>query len=109
MPARDAAGAAGAVRVFLQADFTAKELSENYEAREQGRPLPYRAAGTIRVRDDRDNGTTGTWDLGPEPDRLPDPAPPQPRQRLEASPSWALACSRSDQPPDRADFGAPPQ
>lgn len=63
VPARDAAGAAGAVRVFLQADFTAKELSENYEAREQGQPLPYRAAGTISVRDDRDNGTTDTWDL----------------------------------------------
>jgi hypothetical protein len=28
VPARDAAGAARAVRVFLQADFTAKELAE---------------------------------------------------------------------------------
>lgn len=63
VPARDDAGTAGQVRVFLQAEFTAKELSENYEAREQGRPLPHQAAGTISVRDDRDNGTTDTWDL----------------------------------------------
>jgi hypothetical protein len=63
VPARDTASAAGQVRVFLQADFTAKELAENYEAHEQGRPLPHRAAGTVSVRDDRDNGTTDTWDL----------------------------------------------
>ncbi|MFE2540994.1 hypothetical protein [Actinacidiphila glaucinigra] len=63
VPARETGGADGEVRVFLQANFTAKELSENYEAREQGLPLPHRAVGTISVRDDRDNGTTDTWDL----------------------------------------------
>lgn len=47
----------------LQADFTAKELSENYEAREQGRPLPYGAAGTVNVQD-----ATGTTE-SPTPGR----------------------------------------
>ncbi|MDF2435149.1 MAG: hypothetical protein JWP44_4780 [Mucilaginibacter sp.] len=63
VPAREAGSTAGEVRVFLQANFTAKELSENYEAREQGLPLPHRAAGTISVQDDRDNGITDTWTL----------------------------------------------
>jgi len=46
-----------------QAHFTAKESSENYKAREQGQPPQHRATGTISVRNDRDNGTTDTWDL----------------------------------------------
>lgn len=38
--------------MFLQTNFTAKELSENYEAGEQGLPLPlpHRATGTISVQ-----------------------------------------------------------
>ena len=48
---------------FLQRDFTIKELSENYEARQEGRPLPHRVTGTIRVHDSRDNGATDTWEV----------------------------------------------
>ncbi|WP_432135855.1 hypothetical protein [Streptomyces sp. bgisy154] len=49
--------------LYLQADFTIKELSENYEARAAGRPLPHRATGTITVHDNRDNGVTDVWRL----------------------------------------------
>jgi hypothetical protein len=55
-----ATGAPGEVRVYLQNDFTAKEFAVNYEARQEGRPL---AAGTVTVRDDRDNGVIGSWDM----------------------------------------------
>lgn len=51
------------ITVFLQKDFTIKELSENYEARQAGRPLPHRVTGTIAARDDRDNGVTDLWDI----------------------------------------------
>ncbi|MET9471835.1 hypothetical protein [Streptomyces sp. NPDC002922] len=45
----------------MQNNFTAKEFSESYEARGQGLPLPHRAAGSITVRDDRDNGVVDSW------------------------------------------------
>ncbi|MFI1212026.1 hypothetical protein ACH4UV_31000 [Streptomyces sp. NPDC020802] len=51
------------ISLFLQKDFTIKELSENYEARQAGRPLPHRVTGTIAAHDDRDNGVTDTWDI----------------------------------------------
>lgn len=49
--------------LFLQKDFTVKELSENYEARQTGRKLPHRVSGTVTVHDSRDNGVTDTWEL----------------------------------------------
>ncbi|MDX3067089.1 hypothetical protein PV518_33780 [Streptomyces sp. ND04-05B] len=49
--------------LFLQKEFTVKELSENYEARKEGRPLPHRVTGTITVHDSRDNGVTDVWEL----------------------------------------------
>ncbi|MFK0107904.1 hypothetical protein [Streptomyces sp. NPDC091217] len=49
--------------LFLQKDFTIKELSENYEAQQEGRPLPHRVTGVITVHDSRDNGVTDTWEL----------------------------------------------
>jgi hypothetical protein len=49
--------------LFLQKDFTVKELSENYEARQEGRPLPHRVTGTVTVHERRDNGVTDTWEL----------------------------------------------
>ncbi|MFF8321996.1 hypothetical protein ACF06V_33180 [Streptomyces bobili] len=52
-----------AITVFLQKDFTIKELSENYEARQARQPLPHRVTGTIAAHDDRDNGVTDTWDV----------------------------------------------
>ncbi|MCQ9129983.1 hypothetical protein [Streptomyces hilarionis] len=56
-------GSGGAVTnsLYLQRDFTIKELSENYEAYQAGQPLPHRVAGTITVHDGRDNGVTDTW------------------------------------------------
>jgi hypothetical protein len=63
VPAREDGSTDNKIQVFLQANFTAKELSENYEARQQDLPLPHRAAGTISVQEDRDNGVTDTWDL----------------------------------------------
>ncbi|WP_330467611.1 hypothetical protein OG547_21155 [Streptomyces longwoodensis] len=51
------------ISLFLQKDFTIRELSENYAAHQAGRPLPYRVAGAISARDDRDNGVTDTWDV----------------------------------------------
>ncbi|MEV7513199.1 hypothetical protein AB0O57_35120 [Streptomyces sp. NPDC091201] len=47
--------------LVLQKDFTIKELSENYEARQEGRPLPHRVVGTITAHDGRDNGVTDEW------------------------------------------------
>jgi hypothetical protein len=49
--------------LFLQRDFTIKELSENYEARQESLPLPHRVTGTITVHDSRDNGVTDTWEV----------------------------------------------
>ncbi|MER6786961.1 hypothetical protein ABT330_20480 [Streptomyces sp. NPDC000658] len=49
--------------LFLQREFTIKELSENYEARQDGRPLPHRVTGSICVHDGRDNGVTDTWEI----------------------------------------------
>jgi hypothetical protein len=47
--------------LYLQKDFTVKELSENYQAREEGRPLPHKVTGAISIHDGRDNGVTDTW------------------------------------------------
>ena len=62
--------------VYLQRDFTIKELSENFVAREAGEELPHRVLGAVMVADDRDNGSTDRWDLSltgcpvePVPDR----------------------------------------
>ncbi|OEJ20849.1 hypothetical protein AR457_42040 (plasmid) [Streptomyces agglomeratus] len=50
--------------VYLQRDFTIKELSENFEAKEAGgQELPHKVLGTVTVADDRDNGSTDRWDL----------------------------------------------
>lgn len=49
--------------LFLQKEFTIKELSENYEACQEGRPLPHRVTGAVIVHDSRDNGVTDTWEL----------------------------------------------
>lgn len=51
--------------VFLQRDFTIKELSENYEQRVAGPgvTLPHRVTGRVTAEDDRDNGSTDLWDL----------------------------------------------
>ncbi|MFE2381096.1 hypothetical protein [Streptomyces misionensis] len=49
--------------VYLQRDFTIKELSENFEARQANRELPHQVRGTVTVEDDRDNGSTDRWDL----------------------------------------------
>ncbi|MCF3129860.1 hypothetical protein [Streptomyces olivochromogenes] len=51
------------IPLFLQRDFTIKELSENYEARQAGEPLPHRVTGTVTAHDDRDNGVTDTWEI----------------------------------------------
>ncbi|MFJ8010622.1 hypothetical protein [Streptomyces fagopyri] len=62
--------------VYLQGEFTIKELSENYTAKQVGQELPHRVVGTVTVEDDRDNGCTDRWDLAltgcpvePVPDR----------------------------------------
>ncbi|MFB8247320.1 hypothetical protein ACFC5X_20040 [Streptomyces sp. NPDC055952] len=49
--------------VYLQREFTIKELSENYTAKQAGQELPYTVLGTVTVEDDRDNGITDRWDL----------------------------------------------
>ncbi|GGP32395.1 hypothetical protein GCM10018980_68520 [Streptomyces capoamus] len=49
--------------IYLQRDFTIKELSENFEARQAGLELPHQVRGTVTVEDDRDNGSTDRWDL----------------------------------------------
>lgn len=62
--------------VYLQRDFTIKQLSENYMAKEANQELPHKVLGTVTVADDRDNGSTDRWDLAltgcpvnPVPDR----------------------------------------
>ncbi|WP_329012256.1 hypothetical protein [Streptomyces sp. NBC_00690] len=49
--------------VYLQRDFTIKQLSENFLAREANEELPHKVLGTVMVADDRDNGSTDRWDL----------------------------------------------
>jgi hypothetical protein len=49
--------------VYLQRDFTIKELSENFTARQAGHELPHQVRGSVTVEDDRDNGSTDRWDL----------------------------------------------
>lgn len=49
--------------VYLQRDFTIKELAENYAARQAGQELPHKVTGTVTVDDDRDNGSTDQWNL----------------------------------------------
>ncbi|KQZ17915.1 hypothetical protein AB0K86_21880 [Streptomyces clavifer] len=62
--------------VYLQREFTIKELSENYTAQQAGQELPHKVTGTVTAEDDRDNGSTDRWDLAltgcpvqPVPDR----------------------------------------
>ncbi|MEU2556841.1 hypothetical protein ACF1GY_35925 [Streptomyces sp. NPDC014684] len=49
--------------VYLQREFTIKELSENFHAKQAGQELPYKVLGTVTVEDDRDNGSTDRWEL----------------------------------------------
>lgn len=49
--------------IYLQRDFTIKELSENFTAKQAGQELPYKVLGSVTVGDDRDNGSTDRWDL----------------------------------------------
>jgi hypothetical protein len=49
--------------IYLQRDFTIKELSENFTASEAGQELPHQVLGSVTVGDDRDNGSTDRWDL----------------------------------------------
>ncbi|MGW6796633.1 hypothetical protein [Streptomyces chartreusis] len=61
--------------VYLQQDFTIKELSENFTAKQAGQEPPHKVRGTVTVEDDRDNGITDRWELvtgcpvEPVPDR----------------------------------------
>ncbi|WP_432063411.1 hypothetical protein [Streptomyces sp. S1] len=63
VPGRDASGAPGALRVFLQKAYTIQEFTENHDAHEAGQPLPHTVTGTVTVHDDRDNGVVDTWNL----------------------------------------------
>ncbi|MFJ1536366.1 hypothetical protein ACIOFV_50185 [Streptomyces mirabilis] len=49
--------------IYLQRDFTIKELSENFAAKQAGQELPHQVRGSVTVEDDRDNGSTDRWDL----------------------------------------------
>lgn len=49
--------------VYLQREFTIKELSENFTAEQAGQELPHKVLGTVTALDDRDNGSTDRWDL----------------------------------------------
>ncbi|MFF8973669.1 hypothetical protein [Streptomyces sp. NPDC014995] len=49
--------------VYLQREFTIKELSENFTAKQAGQELPHKVLGTVTAEDDRDNGSTDRWDL----------------------------------------------
>lgn len=49
--------------VYLQREFTIKELSENFTAKQAGQELPHKVLGTVTAQDDRDNGSTDRWDL----------------------------------------------
>ncbi|AVH61721.1 MULTISPECIES: hypothetical protein [Streptomyces] len=49
--------------VYLQREFTIKELSENFTAKQAGQELPHKVLGTVTAEDDRDNGSTDRWEL----------------------------------------------
>ncbi|MCX5255078.1 hypothetical protein OOK27_13115 [Streptomyces canus] len=49
--------------VFLQREFTIKELSENFTAKQARQELPHKVLGTVTAQDDRDNGSMDRWDL----------------------------------------------
>ncbi|MFD3504579.1 hypothetical protein [Streptomyces sp. NPDC058678] len=49
--------------VYLQREFTIKELSENFTAKQAGQELPHKVLGTVTAEDDRDNGSTDRLDL----------------------------------------------
>ncbi|WP_151775769.1 hypothetical protein [Streptomyces abyssomicinicus] len=49
--------------IYLQRDFSIKELSENFTAKEASTELPHKVVGAVTVKDDRDNGSTDRWDL----------------------------------------------
>ena len=63
--------------VYLQREFTIKELSENFTAKQAEQELPHKVLDTVTAEDDRDNGSTDRWDLvltgcrpaGPRPGR----------------------------------------
>ncbi|QDN64325.1 hypothetical protein [Streptomyces sp. S1D4-14] len=67
--------------VYLQREFTIKELSENFHAKQAGQELPYKVLGTVTAEDDRDNGSHGS--LGAGADRLPGRAGPRPGRPVE--------------------------
>ncbi|MFJ2937941.1 hypothetical protein ACIO8G_34900 [Streptomyces sp. NPDC087219] len=76
VPGREASGAPGTLRVYLQKAFSTQELAENHDAHENGRPLPHTVTGAVTVHDDRDNGIVDTWNMlltghpvMPDPDR----------------------------------------
>ncbi len=48
--------------IYLQRDFTIKELSANYTAKQAGQQV-HQVRGNMTVEDDRDNGSTDRWDL----------------------------------------------
>ncbi|MGW2050829.1 hypothetical protein ACWCPF_37500 [Streptomyces sp. NPDC001858] len=50
-------------KVYLQREFTIKELSENFTAKQAGQELPHKVLGTVTAEDDRDNGSTDRWEL----------------------------------------------
>ncbi|MFJ5157127.1 hypothetical protein ACIQCF_37515 [Streptomyces sp. NPDC088353] len=45
-------------KVYPQRDFTIKELSENFTAKQAGADLPHRVVGTVTVEDNRGNRNT---------------------------------------------------
>ncbi|WP_105974685.1 hypothetical protein [Streptomyces geranii] len=49
--------------VYLQREFTIKQLAENHAAKQAGQELPHQVRGSVTVEDDRDNGSTDRWDL----------------------------------------------
>lgn len=74
--------------VYLQREFTIKELSENFTAKRAGQELPHNVLGTVTVEDDRDNGSTDRWGLvltGCPVDPVPD------REGLWRVAPWHLA------------------
>lgn len=59
----DGRGGSATNSLYLQGDFTIKELSENFEAHQAEQRLPHRVVGTVTVHDGRDNGVTDTWEV----------------------------------------------
>lgn len=101
--------------VYLQREFTIKELSENFTAKQAGQELPHKVLGTVTAEDDRDNGSTDRWETGA--DRLPSRAGPRPGRSVEdrtvapdraigaADPGLQLAAAASAHPLGLADQG----